>query len=61
MIVNNGFYLGDIIANKCTAMYFEKHVEKCIYFSLLFYTSPLSLKKINIEHLIINAPEFWGH
>ena len=39
-------------------MYFEKHMEKCVYFTLLFYIIPLSLKKINIEHLTVNAPEF---
>lgn len=58
MIVNNDFYLGDIITNKCAAMYFEKHMEKCVYFTLLFYIIPLSLKKINIEHLTVNEPEF---
>ena len=58
MIINNVFCLGDIITNKCAVIDLEKHVGKCLFFFIVIYIPIVSLKKINIEHLIVNVQSF---
>ena len=58
VIVNNEFCLGDIITNKCAVIDLEKHVGKCLFFFIVIYIPIVSLKKINIEHLIVNVQSF---
>lgn len=58
VIVNNDFCLGDIITNKCAVIDLEKHVGKCSFFFIVIYIPIVSLKKINIEHLIVNVQSF---
>ena len=59
-IVNNDFCLGDIIRNKCAVIDLEKHVGKCLFFFIVIYIPIVSLKKINIEHLIVNVQKAYS-
>lgn len=60
MIINNVFCLGDIITNKCAVIDLEKHVGKCLVFFIVIYIPIFSLKKINIEHLIVNVQKAYS-